>query len=198
MSRGVRLGIDFVLRPRSTLYVNAALFLEYINSIFIPYLNESRDSEQFDPCKVILLMDNCLPHTCDDIIAVLVNAHVKVIIFVSHKTHVFQVLDVVPFGALQKHATGLESLNEKSRTIAFILKLYLDFKQSMVELNISGAFSAIGLTHDLVQDPDGLLFDEEKFRQSRGFMELWERDTAFESLSMRDQQAKFVWVNKPE
>jgi hypothetical protein len=116
--------------------VNADLFLEYINSIFIPYLNELQDSEQFDACEAILLMDNCSPHMSDDIIAVLTNARVKIIPFAPHTTYVFQMLDVVLFSALKKHVTGLEMLNEESGTVAFILKLYHDFKQTMVEVNI--------------------------------------------------------------
>jgi hypothetical protein len=68
----------------------------------------------------------------------------------------------------------------------------------MVEVNIWGAFAAIGLTHDITQDPYGLIFDEEKFRQSPGFLELWQRDMPFESLSTRRQQARFGWINKPE
>jgi hypothetical protein len=47
MSRGVRLGVDLVLRQRSKPYINGKLFLEYINSIFIPYLNERPESEEF-------------------------------------------------------------------------------------------------------------------------------------------------------
>jgi hypothetical protein len=130
MSRGVRLGVDFVLRQRSKPYVNAILFLEYINinSIFIYYLNQLRGFEQFDACEAVLLMDNCSTHMCDDVIAVLTNAHVRVITFAPHTDHVFQMLDVLLFGALKKHATGLEVLNEESETAAFILKLYHDFK----------------------------------------------------------------------
>jgi hypothetical protein len=40
MSRGVRLGIDFVLRQRCKPYVNNTLFLGDVNSTFIHYLNE--------------------------------------------------------------------------------------------------------------------------------------------------------------
>jgi hypothetical protein len=82
-------------------------------------------------------------------------------------------------------------LNEESGTVAFILKLYHDFKQIMVKVNIWGAFSAIGFSHDITQDLYGLLFEKEKVRQSRGSMELWERDTPLQSLSTRRQQAKF-------
>jgi hypothetical protein len=80
-------------------------------------------------------------------------------------------LDIMLFSILKRHATGLEMLNEESETVAFILKLYHDFKQTIVEVNIWRAFSAIGFTHDMTQDPYGLFFDEEKFPQSRGFMQ---------------------------
>jgi hypothetical protein len=45
MSRGVRLAVDFVLRQRPKPYVSRQLFLEYIKTIFVTYLNERRDSE---------------------------------------------------------------------------------------------------------------------------------------------------------
>jgi hypothetical protein len=117
-------------------------------------------------------MANCSPHISDDVMAVLINARVRVITFAPHTTHVFQMLDVVLFDALKKHAIGLEMLNEESGTTAFILKLYHDFKQTMVEVNIWEAFSAIGFTHDITHDPYGLLFGEKKFRQNRRFIEL--------------------------
>jgi hypothetical protein len=81
-------------------------------------------------------MDNCSPHISDGVIAVLTNARVRVITFAPHTSHVFQMLDFVLFGALKKHASGLEMLNEESGTVAFILKLYHDFKQIMVKVNI--------------------------------------------------------------
>jgi hypothetical protein len=42
----------------------------------------------------------------------------------------------------------------------------------MMEVNIWGVFTAIGFAHDIDEIPSELLFDEEKFRQSRGFVEL--------------------------
>jgi hypothetical protein len=57
----------------------------------------------------------------------------------------------------------------------------------MVEVNIWGAFSAIGFSYEIGHEPYELLFDEEKFRQSRGFLALWERDVPLDSLSRRRQ-----------
>jgi hypothetical protein len=198
MIRRIRLGFDFVLRQRSKSDVNANFFFEYINDIFIPYLNELRESEQFHASEAVLLMDNCLPHISDEVIAVLTISHVRVITFAPHTTHIFQMLDVVLFGALKKLASDLEMWNKESDIAAFIIKLYHDFKQTMVEVNRWGAFLAIGFSYDITQNPYTLLFDEEKFRQSRGFMELWVHDTPLESLSTRRQHAKFGWINRPE
>jgi hypothetical protein len=73
------------------------------------------------------------------------------------------VLDVVLFGALTKHGTGLRTLEKQQPGAAFLLKVYHDFKQTMVEVNIWGAFAVIGFIYDIQQNPYGLLFDEEKF-----------------------------------
>jgi hypothetical protein len=107
-------------------------------------------------------------------------------------------LDVVLFGALKKHANGLKMFDEEQPAATFLLKVYHDFKQTMIEVNIWGAFAVIEFTHDIEQSPYGLLFDEEKLRQSPGFTELWERDTLLGSLSRRRQNAKFGWINEPE
>jgi hypothetical protein len=101
MARGVRLGVDFVMKHRSKPYISGKLFLDYINNIFVPYLNELRESEEFAQSEAVLLMDNCSLHMGDAVIAVLAREHVRVITFAPHTTHIFQVLDLVFFGALK-------------------------------------------------------------------------------------------------
>jgi hypothetical protein len=44
-------------------------------------------------------------------------------------------LDMVLFGALEKHTTGLSTFDEE-QPAAFIIKVYHNFKQTMVEVNI--------------------------------------------------------------
>jgi hypothetical protein len=101
MARGVRLGVDFVLKHRSKPYINGKLLLDYINNIFVPYLNELQESEEFAQCEAVLLMDNCSPHMDDAVIAVLTRQPVRVVTFAPHTTHIFQLLDLVLFGALK-------------------------------------------------------------------------------------------------
>jgi hypothetical protein len=72
----------------------------------------------------------------DDIIAILTRERVKIVTFAYYTTHIFQMLDMIGFGALKKYATGFETLDEESWTAAFLLKIDRDFKQTMVEVNI--------------------------------------------------------------
>jgi hypothetical protein len=49
-------------------------------------------------------------------------------IFAFHTVHIFKMFNVVLFGALKKHATGLDTLDEESQATAFLLKVYREFK----------------------------------------------------------------------
>jgi hypothetical protein len=113
MTHGVRLGVDFVSRQQSKSYVSRNLFLEHIKTIFVPYLNELRDSEEFEACEAVPLTDNYSPHISDDVVAVLTHSRVRIITYASHITNICQMLDVVLFGALKKHANGLKMLDEE-------------------------------------------------------------------------------------
>jgi hypothetical protein len=67
----------------------------------------------------------------------------------------------------------------------------------MIEVNLWESFAAIGFSYDIAETPYQLLFDEKKLRQSRGFVELCDRDMPLESLSTRRRQVRFGWINKP-
>jgi hypothetical protein len=72
----------------------------------------------------------------NNVIATLTRERIKIINFAMHTIQIFKILDVVLFGALKKYATGLEKLDEESGAATFILKVYRDFKEIMVEVNI--------------------------------------------------------------
>jgi hypothetical protein len=65
----------------------------------------------------------------------------------------------------------------------------------MIEVNTWDVFSAIDFSYDISREPYELLFDEEKFGQSRGFLEFWECDVSWASLSRRRQEARFELIN---
>jgi hypothetical protein len=69
-------------------------------------------------------------------------------------------LDMIRFGALKNHANDLKMFDEEQPAAAFLLKVYHDFKQTMIEVNISESFAAIGFIHNIEQSPYGLIFDK--------------------------------------
>jgi hypothetical protein len=144
MRQGVRMRVDLVLKERSKSYLDANLFLEHVNTIFVPYHTDLRMTEKFEAHGTVLLMDNCSSHTSDNVIAILTKESVKIITFSSHTTHIFQIFDVVLFKALKKYATGLATFEEEQTIAAFIIKVYHDFKQTMIEVNIWGCSEPLG------------------------------------------------------
>jgi hypothetical protein len=161
-------------------------------------LNKLQESEEFQACEAGFLVDNCSLHMSDDTLAVVARARMTIITFAPYTTHIFQMLDVVLFDSLKKHATGFETLDEEQPAAAFLLKVYHDFKQTLIEVNIWEAFVARGFTYDIKQNTYGRLFDEEKLRQSLGFVEQWKGNAPLESLLKARREAKSRWINKPE
>jgi hypothetical protein len=107
-----------------------------VDTVFVPCLNELRGSAEFFECEAVLLMDDCSPHMADEVVALLTSLRIRIITFTPHMTHIFQVLDVVLFGAMKKHDTDLTNLDETLSAAAFLIKVYHDFKQTMIEVNI--------------------------------------------------------------
>jgi hypothetical protein len=70
------------------------------------------------------------------VIRILGRERVTVITFTLDTTRIFQMLDVVLFGALGKYATGLSTLDEEHSAAAFMIKIEPDFKQATVKINI--------------------------------------------------------------
>jgi hypothetical protein len=64
------------------------------------------------------------------VIALLTGARARIVMFVPHATQIFPVLDMVLFGALKKHATSLTLLDEEQPAVAFLMKIYHDYKKN--------------------------------------------------------------------
>jgi hypothetical protein len=166
---GVRFGTDFVLRSNPSAYINAEIFLDYIRTVFLANLAELRTLDAFTEETGVLLMANCPSHVIHDIIRLLTEAGVRVITLAPYPTQLFQVLDVTLFGVLKRRLGYKLPFDDEKETVKFIMKVYHNFKQIMVESNIRGAFRAIGFEFDTEAEPYRLLSNEEKLRQSEGF-----------------------------
>jgi hypothetical protein len=195
---GVRLGRGFRLKSGHRPYVNAQIFLEYVRTVFLPYLVCVWRLGAFAAEEAVLLMDNCSAHVTDDVIRLLTKARVRIIIFAPHTTNIFQVLDPTLFGVLKRGPRYELPFETDNSTVMFLMKLYHDFKQTMVPSNVWGAFHALGFDYYTRREPSRLLFDEEKLRGSRGFQEPWSLDFPLDQLSDRRRADQFGWINVPQ
>jgi hypothetical protein len=141
---GVRFGVDLVMKVRPKPYVNAKIFLDYIKTVFLPNLAELRHLEEFAEEDAVLLLDNCPSHVTRGVIGILTDARVRVITFAPHTTQIFQILDMTLFGVLKHQPRYDLPFDDDTATVKFIMKVYRDFKKTMVEPNIWAAFQAIG------------------------------------------------------
>jgi hypothetical protein len=97
---------------------------------------------------------------------------VRVTTFAPHTIQIFQILDVALSGVLRRRLGHNLTFEDEKETVQFRMKVCHNFKQTMVESNLWGAFRAFGFEFDTEAEPYRLLFNEEKLRQSEGFREL--------------------------
>jgi hypothetical protein len=140
--------------------------------VFLPNLAELRTLDQFADEPAVLLMDNCSSHIINDVLDLLTEARVRVITF-AHTTQIFQVLDTTLFGVLKRRQRYELPFGGEKASVKFLMKVYHDFKQTMVEPNIWGAFQALDFEFNTRSEPYRLLFNEKKLRESTGFREVW-------------------------
>jgi hypothetical protein len=74
--QGVRFDRDFTLKINSKPYLNTGIFLDYIRTVFLPYIDTLHGLAVFAREDSILLMDNCSAYVSDDAIRILTEAMV--------------------------------------------------------------------------------------------------------------------------
>jgi hypothetical protein len=149
-------GTWLILRSNREPYVNTEIFLDSIQTMFLPNLIELRTLDDFAEEFTLLLMDNCSNHITADVIVLLTEALVRFITFAPHTTQRYE----LPF-------------EDAKAIVKFIMKIYHDFKQTMGESNIWRALQALGFEFDTRTEPCRLLFNQETLRASADFQELW-------------------------
>jgi hypothetical protein len=135
-TQGVRFGRSMILKFNQKPYINAGIFLDYIRTVFLPYVDALRGLVVFPQEVAALLMAHCSAHVINDAIRNLTQAKVRVITFAPHITQVFQVLDLTLFGVLKRRPRYELSFNDDHAMLKFIMKVYHDFRQTMIQPNI--------------------------------------------------------------
>jgi hypothetical protein len=193
--KGLRQDEDVMIRRRDPAYIDEELFYEYISSVFCPYLQDVRNKLGAEEEMAVLLMDSCKPHCSQRVLRLLGENRVLAIVFPSHTTNLFQMLDLSFFGVL-KHLKATaegdfddESVNEQ------ITKLLQAYEQTATSMNVRGSFARAGLHPVVTSKPFKIRFIEEEVRKNPGFLELWEKNFSVAELSRRRQLQVFGVIN---
>jgi hypothetical protein len=117
-------------------YLNAGIFLAYIRTILLPYIDIFYGRAVLTQEIAVLLMVHCSDDVSDDVIRILTEARVRVITFEPHTTQVFQVLDLTLFGVLKRCPRDELPFDENNATVKVITKVYHDFTQTMARPNV--------------------------------------------------------------
>jgi hypothetical protein len=168
----VRFGRDFASKFKQKPYFNAGIFIAYIRTILLLYIDTFRGRAVLAQEIAVLLMAHCSADVSDDVIRILTEARARVITFAPHTTQVLQVLDLAFFGVLNRCPRYELPFDENNATVKVITKVYHDFTQTMARPNVWGTFCALVFEFDTRREPYELLFDEAKLRESAGFQEL--------------------------
>jgi hypothetical protein len=141
-------------------------------------------------------------HSTPGVIELLLTARVRVVVVTfaaqPHATQIFQVLDLTLFGVLRRRGQYQLVREDDTGSTRLIRKVYHDFRMTMVEPNIWGAFRGLGIKHSVVSGIRRVSFDEMALRESEGFTELQDTDFPVGNLSPRRQSCKFGWLDETE
>jgi hypothetical protein len=99
---GMQIGKHVILKRRAKPYVNADLFENDVRTIFLPHLTITRIMRNVRNEEAVRLMDNCSPHLAAVVIDLLCEARVWIVTFAPNTTQIFQVLDLILFGAVKR------------------------------------------------------------------------------------------------
>jgi hypothetical protein len=93
-------------------------------------------------------------HSTPGVIELLSTSRARVVVVTfapqPHTTQIFQVLDFTLFGVLKRRGQYQLPLEDDAANARFIRKMYHDFRMTMIDPNIWGAFRAIGVKYSVV------------------------------------------------
>jgi hypothetical protein len=139
------IGRDLILKRRRKPYIKSELFVDYSQAVFLTHVAELRRNEKLSSEEAALLRDNCSPPLNPAVVELLTGARVCIITFVSHMTHIFQVLDLAVFDVLKQRGQDRLPFGNEKATAQFIKKVCHDFRRTLIDINISRHFERLAL-----------------------------------------------------
>jgi hypothetical protein len=190
---GIREGIDLQIEIGPSADVNSEIFERYCDTVLIPAAESSRTIEG---CQNKPAISNCKAHCLEDLLKKLVRHGILVLAYLSHTSHMFQVLDVLFFGTL-KRAKKIERRDDRfTPEVDQILPLFRVCEKVITSTTVRISWNRTGFGFERRDCTTYLAINETKIRQSPGFREIWEFDTYAARLTDRRLSQNWGWISK--
>ena len=166
---GVRNGIDAIIYPKDTAYVNETSFKYYLENVLIPFISEQRKIPRLKDKKAILLMDNFGAHCTNEILNLLTTNNILAITFPPHTSNIFQMLDLTIFGAMKTRMKHVSCKFQFAKEVEHAYRLLRSFEEVTCSGAIRSSFRNAGFIYTRTENGYTLNFDEEKMRSKSVF-----------------------------
>jgi hypothetical protein len=132
----LRNGTDLITKSNVKPYINAEMFLDCVQTVFLPNFAELWRLDEFAEEMSVLLMENCPSQiTCIVMWSIFSPRHEctsSLLHHAPHTTQMFQVLDLTVFRVLKRHTRYELPFGNEKAIVQLIMKVYHDFEQTMV------------------------------------------------------------------
>jgi hypothetical protein len=193
---GIEEDVDLKVHVGRSAYVDAEIFYCYISDVLIPTIRDYRQANGIPDASAVLLMDNCAAHLKPETVQLLSENLVKIITFPPHTSGIFQMLDLVFFGAFKQAKRRLHKDESVHVMEDHARRMFRAFETAGASDTVRGSFKHAGFNYS--KHPEGyytLEFDEDKVRRSGTFREVWEIDFPIERLTQRRQASQWGFIN---
>lgn len=165
MQSGIRIGEDIIIRYQESAYASMEIISEYINDVFLVYIQNLRNEEKFKDKPAVLICDNCAAHFDNAMIKKLTQNNVRLITIPPHSSHLFQPLDLVTFGVFKNEIRSTTSKYENGTQLDRIARVLSAIERATTSENNRNAFYRAGLEIDTSTDPHIVIINENKLKQ---------------------------------
>ena len=142
---GIREGEDYLIRYQENSFVTIEIFSDYINEVFLPYVEQLRQNQLYAGKTTVLLCGNCSPHIDAALLQQLAMKKVRIVTFPLHSSHLFQPLDLVIFGAYKYYLKIVTTQYERGSQLDRIVRVLKSIEMATISENNRNSFLRAGL-----------------------------------------------------
>ena len=191
MNSGIRLGEDVIIQYQQSSFATKKIISDYINDVFLNYIENLRKNEIYSDKPAVLLCDNCSAHFDQEMINNLSSKNVRIITIPPHSSHLFQPLDLITFSVSKNEIRSVTSRYERKSQLDRIARVLIAFERSTISENNRNAFYRAGLEIDTSTNPNVARVNEEKLLQRI-------TDYGLDNILASSRISPFGFINKQQ